>query len=142
MIVKCIMCGIEFEAKRKDKKYCEPCKKKRKSMQVMLSRKRKHPEIEIGVGSDRAKNNLPGPTNQSWKTGIQGYRKLVDKKECAYCNSTENLLVHHLDHNRYNNELTNLIVICKKCHQAHHCIRDEKTGRFLANQNRGIKLES
>lgn len=132
MLLTCIDCGNEFEANRKDVLRCVSCKKKHRSLQVMQSRKKFHPEIEIGVGSGKAKNNLPGPTNQSWKTGITAYRKLVTKEHCAYCGSTKNLLIHHIDENRNNNEVTNLIVLCKSCHQKHHCQRSPITGQYLA----------
>lgn len=132
MLLTCKDCNNQFEAKRKDTQRCPTCKKKERSKQVMLSRQKRNPNIELGVGSGRAKNNQAGPTNQSWKTGITGYRKLVVKKECAYCNSTKNLLIHHLDENRHNNELSNLVVLCKSCHQKHHCQRSPITGQYLA----------
>ena len=132
MLLTCIDCGNNFEANRKDVLRCPTCKKKHRSLQVMQSRQKKHPEIELGVGSGKAKSNLPGPTNQSWKTGISAYRKLITKTQCAYCGSTKNLLIHHLDENRNNNEVSNLIVLCKSCHQKHHCKRSSITGRYLA----------
>ena len=128
----CVDCKQTFEAKRKDTQRCDICKRKHNSLIVMRSRKKKHPEIELGVGSGRAKNNLPGPTNQSWKTGITAYRKLVTKTNCAYCGATKTLLIHHLDENRNNNEVSNLIVLCKSCHQKHHCQRSPITGQYLA----------
>ena len=129
--VKCKQCNKTFEAKRKDTQYCASCKSKRRSMQTMLCRKKKHPEIEIGVGSGKSSKNKPGPTNPSWKTGITGYRRLVKKEQCAICGSVKNLLIHHIDGNRHNNTIDNLIVVCKKCHQNYHCKRDSKTGRFV-----------
>lgn len=130
--VICQTCNEEFEATRKDKKYCTECFRKRRIQQVLLSRKKRNPDIEIGVGSGNATSNKPGHQNHNWKTGIQGYRRLVNKEKCSLCGSTTQLLVHHIDHNRYNNNLENLTIVCKKCHQTHHCKRDPKTGRFLA----------
>ena len=133
MITKiCIDCNKAFEAQRKDTLRCPTCKTKHRSLQVMLSRKKSHPEIEIGVGSGKGKTNRPGPENHSWKTGIQGYRKLATSNKCCWCGATENLLVHHLDENRYNNTVENLVVVCKRCHQKHHIKRDPITGRYLA----------
>lgn len=43
----------------------------------------------------------------------------------------DNLLIHHIDHDRKNNDISNLIVLCKKCHQEHHTKRDPKTGKYL-----------
>jgi len=38
----------------------------------------------------------------------------VDK--CQLCNSTKNLMAHHLNLDREDNRLENLIVICRNCH--------------------------
>ena len=34
--------------------------------------------------------------------------------------TSKSLIVHHLDHNDRNNEITNLITLCVKCHQYYH----------------------
>jgi len=39
---------------------------------------------------------------------------------CEYCNSTSDLLVHHIDQNRENNSFSNLIVLCTSCHAHVH----------------------
>jgi len=36
--------------------------------------------------------------------------------KCANCETTEDLQIHHIDGNMYNNEESNLIVYCRKCH--------------------------
>jgi len=66
------------------------------------------------------------------KGGVM-YRYLVDIEKCELCGSTENLLVHHKDFNHSHNVKENLMVLCKKCHQNLHCIRDEK-GRFTSRK--------
>lgn len=131
MIVQCITCGKDIETTRKDKKYCAECLRKRKSLQVMLARKKRFPNIEIGVGSGNSSKNR-GPTHGSWKTGIMGYHNLIKRDYCKKCGSTKNLCIHHIDENRYNNVLENLTVLCKKCHQELHTRRDPKTGRYMA----------
>lgn len=121
----CIDCSKKFEAKRKDTLRCPVCKKKHNSYQVMLSRKKKHPEIEIGVGSGNSTKNKNRPL------GIQTYRR-AKKDKCEWCGSKKNLCVHHIDGNRYNNDLSNLITVCKRCHQNHHTVRNMTTGRYEA----------
>lgn len=120
----CVQCHNEFqtESKRKDKRKCDTCLKRNKINQVMLARKKRIPTIEIGVGSGNSsvnKNRALTRTN---------YRK-VRKDECELCGSTINLCVHHIDGNRDNNDINNLLTVCKKCHQQHHVTRDE-FGRF------------
>jgi len=59
-----------------------------------------------------------------YKNGIKVYRKLASKnlkKECAWCGHIDRkLLVHHIDGNRFHNELSNLIYLCFSCHTKYH----------------------
>ena len=125
----CVRCKEEFEAKRKDTIYCSECKKKKRVEWTMKSRKKRIPSTEIGVGSGNSSSNKKGIENHNTTTGIMLYRDMVNRDCCEKCGSTEHLCVHHIDHNRKHNEPSNLQVLCKKCHQAHHCVRDE-LGRF------------
>lgn len=120
----CIQCNKEFqtESKRKDKRMCNACLKQNKIRQVMLARKKRFPNIEIGVGSGNSSINKNRTLTKN------NYRK-IKKTKCELCGSTLHLCVHHKDGNRNNNSLENLITVCKKCHQTHHVKRDE-FGRF------------
>jgi predicted nucleic acid-binding Zn ribbon protein len=93
----------------------------------------KHGLIKVpNVGSG---GNQWGKNNHQYKTGIGTYsKKAFDHygRICNRCSSEKNLLVHHIDHNRSNNDLSNLEVLCKKCHQDHHCIRDVE-GKFISH---------
>lgn len=60
-----------------------------------------------------------GENNPGWKGGIQTYRKFK-KNNCERCGTTDKLIVHHKDENRYNNVLDNLETLCRRCHQIHH----------------------
>lgn len=66
-----------------------------------------------------------GKDHPNWKTGISSYRKFAldyyDNK-CCICgyNNVEALEVHHLDKDRYNNEIENLEVLCANCHTIRH----------------------
>lgn len=58
-----------------------------------------------------------------WKGGDSNYWavKLKNKyKDCSFCKSTKHIIVHHKDGIRKNNERSNLIVICRKCHYFWH----------------------
>lgn len=93
----------------------------------------KHGLIKVpNVGSG---GNQWGKNNHQYKTGIGTYsKKAFDHygRICNRCSSEKNLLVHHINHNRSNNDLSNLEVLCKKCHQDHHCIRDVE-GKFISH---------
>jgi len=46
------------------------------------------------------------------------YRQCHNK--CEECGQNHDLLVHHIDHNRDNNELSNFKVLCSSCHAMTH----------------------
>ena len=39
---------------------------------------------------------------------------------CGLCGSPNNLQIHHLDHNKHNQDLTNLVAWCRDCHMSYH----------------------
>jgi len=60
-----------------------------------------------------------------WKGGIGIYRIMLYRrgfeiKECIICGKKEQLVIHHIDNNRRNNNLQNLQVLCLKCHNTIH----------------------
>lgn len=58
----------------------------------------------------------------------RAYRvKCLESKgeECHLCSSTENIVVHHIDGDRTNNGLDNLIPVCRSCHTDIHYGRNE-----------------
>ena len=123
----CMQCNNVITNKRKGLKFCSPkCRTAYNSYQWCL---RKNRFVKPGVGSG---GNQEGDSNHQYKDGIGMFQKIAyanKPKICERCGSTENILVHHKDHNRRNNELYNLEVLCKRCHQEHHTIRDSK-GRY------------
>ena len=57
------------------------------------------------------------------KTLTPKIRKEVFKKynaKCFVCGLKENLNIHHIDTNKKNNYLTNLLLVCKLCHLKVH----------------------
>ena len=74
-----------------------------------------------------------------WKTKAE-IRKKVDGYKCAICGKTDNLQVHHLHYKTFMNENpeTDLVTLCKECHEHVHDIKDEITlgieaGTMFAN---------
>lgn len=66
-----------------------------------------------------------------WKTGIRSYRRaklsevpllcnICGVGEKKFSNGKSNLIVHHIDENRENNALNNLMVLCISCHRKVH----------------------
>lgn len=91
---------------------------------------------------------MTGTGNANYQHGgyigdFKKLRKIVlnrDNFTCVGCNTKEkklsindgtvrtNLCVHHIDHDRANNILCNLVTLCRQCHVAHHQITD-RAGR-------------
>lgn len=63
-----------------------------------------------------------GENHYLWKGGLslRPYRDLVEKDLCAHCGSIEQLLIHHINGNHYDNEIDNLQVLCSPCHSSMH----------------------
>lgn len=67
-----------------------------------------------------------GEKHHSWINGINTYRKLMKRHKispiCSHCQiaDTRVLIVHHIDHNRINNTITNLMWLCRNCHYLIH----------------------
>ena len=49
---------------------------------------------------------------------LKTYRQCHHK--CEECGQVYDLLVHHIDHDRTNNEFENFRVLCKSCHAITH----------------------
>ena len=68
-----------------------------------------------------------GESHKNWKDGTKSYREILKRNsinpECFLCKAKNPLLlaVHHKDHNRHNNDISNLLWLCHNCHYlAHH----------------------
>jgi len=118
----CIKCNNVITNKRKRLKFCSPkCRNAYNAYQWCL-RKSKFEKPGVGSGG-----NQKGEKNHMYKTGIGSYSKKGFTNlpnVCNRCGDLEKLLVHHKDENRSNNELDNLEILCKRCHQEHHSARD------------------
>jgi len=118
----CIKCSNVIINKRKGLKFCSSkCRNAYNAYQWCL-RKSKFKKPGVGSGG-----NQQGENNHQYKTGIGTYSKKGFANlpnVCNRCQSLEKLLVHHIDEDRSNNELYNLEILCKRCHQKHHETRD------------------
>lgn len=67
-----------------------------------------------------------GNKHPNWKGGQNIYRKLLKKSKvkliCSRCKIKDErvLVVHHKDCNRLNNNIANLIWLCRNCHYLEH----------------------
>jgi hypothetical protein len=138
----CEMCGSKFMFKGTTKaKYCSECRAKMDSILGIEYRVRKGITKKGFVG--KGGNQVKGEDNKCYKTGIGNYKNkrydyLIENGKpiaCEECGSTLRLEVHHIDKDRTNNDIDNLILLCKSCHKKRHIIRDE-LGRFTSSKNK------
>ena len=66
----------------------------------------------------------------NWKNGKSAYLRLMRKNRVQICmrckiKNTRVLIVHHIDQNRQNNVISNLVWLCRNCHYlVHHYERE------------------
>lgn len=117
-----------------------------------------HNEWKKGVAkSDEAKKKISEGTTgvkkvgdfSTWKIGRKGERanRFIDGRRtyikilsanrkkwcCEKCGIGENLNVHHIDKNRKNNSISNLMLVCFNCHLLEH--GGKFNDKFYGNQH-------
>lgn len=132
----CSVCNTQYTPTGRCSKYCsDSCRKsvlkeKQKEYGARYNLKRGR---AVGVGSGGLTKS--GKDNFNYKNGIGIFSRVrhkikEDRRYCQRCskdllNSTRGQwCVHHIDHNRENNDESNFELLCKRCHQVeHNCIK-------------------
>lgn len=106
---------------------CETCSKEVWRMQKSISHSKSQNFFCTKVCQTIWRNKVySGPNHSFWKTGIRAYRQILlrsgAKVFCRFCKTEDYriLAVHHIDKNRSNNALSNLIWLCHNCHYLIH----------------------
>ena len=74
------------------------------------------------LASWKNRNILYGEKSANWRNGAGSYRAIMSRAKvkpiCSMCQQDDKrvLVVHHIDGNRQNNSLKNLIWVCRNCH--------------------------
>ena len=91
--------------------------------------------LSVSIAAVEKLSNAVGKRNSISRTMTTKHREEIrvrDNHRCAFCgvaddeiphsdSPLENTLhVHHIDHDRHNNENTNLITLCPICHRTGH----------------------
>jgi site-specific DNA-cytosine methylase len=70
-----------------------------------------------------------GKGEQGWTTAHHTARKIneliLKKDSCEICGSTQHLDIHHIDGDWQNNNLDNLMCLCRSCHTKHERNKDK-----------------
>ena len=73
-----------------------------------------------------------GSKHSNWTGGRYSYRSVLGRnkipKICCLCKNKDIrvMAVHHVDHNRKNNEVENLVWLCHNCHHLVHHYENER----------------
>lgn len=123
----CIVCGKEYIPTGRCSKYCVDCSKEVTKKAI----KKWHTEHGFlnGKGSGSSTKSLN--ENPSYTDGRTVFRRWARERknslgQCEQCNkdlssATQYEWVgHHIDHNKTNNTIENLLLLCKQCHQIEH----------------------
>lgn len=128
----CNACGKPYKPTGRNQKYCSyTC-----SAPIRVARSRAYYDKHYRTGTGSG-GNQQGANNHQWKGGASPYfyqRKKLDSlasPACERCgtdlskyvrnaNNRGYWTVHHKDHNTSNNDLGNLELLCKRCHQVEH----------------------
>lgn len=120
---------------KKEEKYCKYCKKQ-------LNRKRFNGRLEdFTVFKNRKYCNREcmkraflkiGENEQTYSNAHTTARKInkliLHKEACEVCRSTSNLDIHHINGNWRNNNLDNLMCLCRSCHTKYEKNKDKLGG--------------
>lgn len=130
---------------KKTEKYCQYCGKK-------LERKRFNKRLEsFNVFLKRKYCNRDcmrkaylkiGKNNQSYSNAHTTARKIneliLQKSKCELCGSNINLDIHHIDGNWKNNDLKNLMCLCRSCHTKLEREKNRKVCKICSRKHKGL----
>lgn len=124
--VKCAYCHIMFYKNETKKKV---------SLSGLHFCCRKHKDLaqRIGSGIDEIKpNHYKNNDNpKEYRKFFKLRNKITECKRCGYNKHPKILQIHHIDRNRKNNTMENLIVLCPNCHEEEHFLMND--GRYKKN---------
>jgi len=78
------------------------------------------------------------PYAPEFNDSLKAYIKRRDCYRCQLCGCTKNLVVHHIDYDKKNNFLTNLISLCRNCHAQTNFRREDWIKYFKEREHGNI----
>jgi hypothetical protein len=88
-----------------------------------------------------------GENHWNYKDGSYTYETIRGelRQEIRYCERCDkdlleakhhNWVIHHRDHNHFNNERSNLELLCKSCHQIEHdCVKNFEGATTISKES-------
>ncbi len=94
-----------------------PSEKTKKLMSLRRSfYSENHPEWNVGSRNGAWKGGISGQHYEGFSRTLKAFIHIRDRKMCRLCGSRDHLAVHHIDYNKKNPCIDNLIVLCSSCH--------------------------
>lgn len=123
----CTVCGNKYTPTGRCSKYCSTCK----PTQYKLNQLKGYEAYRRRKGMEVGRGGKFGKDNQYYKHGQGTFRRWAKERKdsiglCDFCGedlsqaNQHEWVGHHKDHNRMNNTIENLILLCKRCHQIEH----------------------
>jgi len=123
IIRTCLVCKKEFSSIKKIQECCSNrCSQKKKIERYGHFMTGKEHTQETKDKMRKAHLGKPmniGKENPNWQEGVSrkwARHQLKGIPNCELCGKNKGLIVHHKDKNPENNERSNLIKVCKRCH--------------------------
>ena len=128
----CPICGKKFYRKhchliRSKNHYCSPqchAKSKKGKIPPNIKQARKNSPIKKGNKNINWKGGIPKPYSDEWTGELKRKVFARDKNRCQDCGKIgkkrSDLICHHIDFNKKNCSLSNLILLCRSCHMKRH----------------------
>lgn len=134
---ECIYCKMIYQPTGPAHLFCSECKKHLKSLETQVSNHEINFKKNGGRYIWRGKGGSQGTgeANSNYKNGIGIFSTILSpavktRRYCERCNkdlknaSPKEWCAHHRDHDRFNNTIDNIELLCKRCHQLEHdCIK-------------------
>ena len=76
------------------------------------------------IGRNNPRYN-PNDIRNHYNKEFTNIRNTV-KQQCEICSSIKSLCIHHIDKNYSNNELSNVMIVCRGCHNRIHLPRKKR----------------
>jgi hypothetical protein len=98
---------------------CTPASKQRMS----IAQKLKY-QLDLDEGKSRSGENAPNwqgglsfiHYTKTWQPSFKKRVRFRDNHKCQFCGGTSKLTIHHIDYDKANCKLLNLITLCRSCH--------------------------
>ena len=127
MRLVCIVCGVERPTEKLNESIANYQKRRPRCYACRSKGMKNSGQFKAGTkpwNTGKRYFQIEWDKHPLFKYGATRYRQLLKRSgvsfKCDQCNVAENIDVHHRDGNRNNNDLSNLVPLCKKCHQHTH----------------------